>query len=606
MTKRFSKFLYILAGARKKLVLLLFMAALTSVLETFGVGLIGPFLSLAATPDSVHSTPILKDVYVHLGLQSSHQFIPVLGIFIVVLFCVKSAAYILTNAYICKVSFEQKKRLIARMMDAYLKAPYVFLLKKDTASIIQNITLETAVFTQEYMLPFLTACVNLLITAILLLLLAQTNLSLLVMILGILLSVFLIFECFGYQIREWGRVRSQADREMIRSIQHSFGGLKETRIIGCESYFQKQIYDHSRDWARAVTRFRTAKMIFPVLIQTFLIISVVIFVCISFSASGQNPQELTSVMAVFATASLRLIPSANNLINSVSSLHNSGHAVDIIYADLKEIDKIEKTGRSTKPSVRSKEIPALISPNKDYNSAIAFTRQISLQDIFYSYPDAGEQTIKGISLSIKKGESIALIGKSGAGKTTLVDILLGLLEPQQGDISVDGVSIYNNLRSWQNLIGYIPQSIFLTDDTMVRNIAFGIPDDQVDYDRLHSAIEAAQLTELLEQLPYGMHTKVGERGVRLSGGQRQRVGIARALYHEREILVLDEATAALDNTTERLVNDAIKSLAGTKTLIIIAHRLSTVEHCDRIYLLDQGRIAKSGSYQEVVLGSTPV
>jgi ABC-type bacteriocin/lantibiotic exporter with double-glycine peptidase domain len=581
------------------------MAALTSVLETFGVGLIGPFLSLAANPDSVHTTPILKQFYEQLRLESSQEFIPVLGVFIIALFCIKSIAYILTNAYLCKVSFDQKKKLVSRMMDAYLKAPYVFLLQKNTASIIQNITLETAVFTQEYMLPFLTGCVNLLITAILLLLLAQTNFLLLLMILGILVTVFLIFECFGFQIRDWGKIRSDSDREIIRAIHHSFGGLKETRVIGCEPYFQEQIHEYSEDWARAVTRFRTSKMIFPVLIQTCLIIAVIVFVCMSFVSSGQNSQELTSVMAVFATASLRLIPAANQFVNSISSMQNSSHAVDIIYADLKEIEHIEKASRSGKTVSAPRSFPVLVTPKKMGNSAIAFNRQIDLQNIFYSYPEAEEETIKGISLSIRKGESIALIGKSGAGKTTLVDILLGLLEPQKGDICVDGVSIYNHLRSWQNLIGYIPQSIFLTDDMMVRNIAFGVPDDQVDYNRLYRAIEAAQLTELIGQLQHGVHTKVGERGVRLSGGQRQRVGIARALYHEREILVLDEATAALDNATERLVNDSIKSLAGKKTVIIIAHRLSTVEHCDRIYQLDRGRIAKSGSYQEVVLGSTP-
>ncbi|MFM6898570.1 MAG: ATP-binding cassette domain-containing protein, partial [Microcystis panniformis] len=211
-----------------------------------------------------------------------------------------------------------------------------------------------------------------------------------------------------------------------------------------------------------------------------------------------------------------------------------------------------------------------------------------------------EPALNNISLSLKKGESIALIGKSGAGKTTLVDVILGFLIPESGDIQVDGVSIYQDIRSWQNLIGYIPQSIFLTDDTIERNIAFGVPDSLIDKERLQQAISSAQLTELVEQLPNGIKTEVGERGVRLSGGQRQRVGIARALYHEREILVLDEATSALDNETEKLVSQSIQALSGMKTLIVIAHRLTTVEYCDRVYLMDRGIITKSGSYKEVV------
>ncbi|MEO1673567.1 MAG: ATP-binding cassette domain-containing protein, partial [Cyanobacteria bacterium J06631_2] len=215
--------------------------------------------------------------------------------------------------------------------------------------------------------------------------------------------------------------------------------------------------------------------------------------------------------------------------------------------------------------------------------------------------DSSVEAISDMSLVVNRGESIALIGKSGAGKTTLVDLILGLLTPQSGDIKVDGKSIYENLRGWQNLIGYIPQSIFLIDDSLERNIAFGAPDHLIDRNRLDVAIEAAQLTKVVGNLPHGIKTQLGERGVLLSGGQRQRVGIARAIYHEREILVLDEATAALDNETEGLITQSIRSLGGNKTMIHIAHRLTTVEHCDRIYLLDQGRIIKSGSYEDVVM-----
>ncbi|MER3475745.1 MAG: ABC transporter ATP-binding protein, partial [Leptolyngbya sp. ERB_1_2] len=212
-----------------------------------------------------------------------------------------------------------------------------------------------------------------------------------------------------------------------------------------------------------------------------------------------------------------------------------------------------------------------------------------------------QTALNQISLEIPKGKSIALIGRSGAGKTTLVDLILGLLIPDAGDIRVDGRSIYTDLRAWQNMLGYIPQSIFLTDDTIERNIAFGVPDHEIDQEKLQNAVRSAQLESLIEQLPEGLQTSVGERGARLSGGQRQRVGIARALYFEREILVLDEATSALDTETEQLVTEAIRSLAGTKTMIIIAHRLSTIQHCDRVYYLEQGQVAKAGSYEEVVV-----
>ena len=299
-------------------------------------------------------------------------------------------------------------------------------------------------------------------------------------------------------------------------------------------------------------------------------------------------------MSIFAVASIRLIPSISQLSSAFGALKNASYSLDKLYFDLKELEKI---GGSKSLDLLNNSSEGSIASS----IAMPFENEIVLDRVTYRYPNASETAIKDISLSIKKGQSIALIGKSGSGKTTLVDVILGLLTPESGNISVDGSSIYHDVRSWQNLIGYIPQSIFLLDTTIEGNIAFGVSDDLIDPERMNKAIHAAQLAELVEQLPDGIKTTVGERGVRLSGGQRQRIGIARTLYHEREILVLDEATSALDNETEILVSEAIKSLSGTKTMIIIAHRLTTVEHCDSIYLMDKGRIVKSGSYREVVL-----
>jgi ATP-binding cassette, subfamily B, bacterial PglK len=318
---------------------------------------------------------------------------------------------------------------------------------------------------------------------------------------------------------------------------------------------------------------------------------------------GQRPQELTAVLSIFAVASIRMFPATSALLSGIITVRTSKYIVDKIYLDLKEVEGKEKSDR---------KFSDVSSPGKNNRAPqldrkpMAFLTEVVLSQISYSYPEATKPSVQNICLTLKRGQAIALIGKSGAGKTTLVDVILGLLRPQAGDLTVDGVSVYDDLRQWQNLIGYIPQSIFLMDDTLERNIAFGVPDEQIDTARLLKAIEAAQLSQLVDELADGINTQLGERGVRLSGGQRQRIGIARALYHEREILVLDEATAALDNETERLVNDSIKALSGQKTLIIIAHRLTTVKHCDRIYLMEQGKISKEGSYAEIVLGESTV
>lgn len=601
MLKQMQKFLYIVSESRKKLVVLFLMSIATSVLEAFGVGLIGPFIGIASNPSSIESIPLFKQIYTYLDFSSYKQFVIFIGLFTTVAFCIKSVALIITNSYTFKITYNQKKTLVSRMMDAYLKAPYTFFLDKNTSDIIQKISIETTNFAQEYMMSLLTGVVNFLTIVFLLGLLAKTNLILLAAISAVILLVLAAFSRLSARFKLWGRARTQADGDMIRAVNHSLGGLKETRIIGCEPYFQEKISVYGQNWVSAVTLFRTSRMVFPIIIQTSLIVVIILFICGSLFFVEQNLEDITSIMAIFAAASLRLIPAINNFINSISSINNNGHIVDVIYYDLKEIETLNEAGNDRTESSRSVELSRTSeSDSLSRRKSMIFSRSIKIMQVTYRYPESAKDVVRDISINLAKGESIALIGKSGAGKTTLVDIILGLLTPQSGDISVDGVSIYTNLRAWQDLVGYIPQSIFLMDDTIERNIAFGVPDELISHERLYEAIKAAQLSEFIDGLPNGINTPMGERGVRLSGGQRQRIGIARALYHQREILVLDEATAALDNDTEQMVTEAINALAGKKTLIIIAHRLSTIRQCDRIYELNNGQLSRSGSYREVV------
>ena len=604
MLAYFSKVLYVLEGKRKGILLLLLIFTLTSVLEAVGVGLIGPFLQIASNPKSIHQIPLLDWFYSQLALENSSQFIPILGITIAIIFCLKSSLYFLSWVSIYQYSSKLKQSLIIKLLNAYLTVPYAFHLRRNTASLVKNILIETSTFAGSCILPLLKAAVNFIVLFFLFIVLAKTDLLLLAEILGILLPIFILFNLLGNKFKRWGKMQSESKKEMIRILNHGLGGLKETRVIGCESYFQQQMAQEAQQFAVAESLFSSSQMLPRILIETALIVFVMLFISLSIIFSEQNMQEITGIMGVFGVASMRLIPAITMLLNSINQLRNSDYALNMLYLDLKEINS-QRIGRSTRNQF-DLVANSSVDLKQHQDLAITFNERIKLEDITYSYDNSSQSAIKNVSLKIEKGQSIALIGKSGSGKTTLVDIMLGLLEPQTGDIKADGVSIYNNLRSWQNTVGYIPQSIFLIDDTVESNIAFGVPDREIDPERIKRSIKAAQLEELIAQLPQGIKTEVGERGVRLSGGQRQRIGIARALYHEREILVLDEATAALDNETERLVSESIRSLAGTKTLIIIAHRLSTVEHCDRIYLLDRGRIIKSGSYQEVVVETMSV
>jgi ATP-binding cassette, subfamily B, bacterial PglK len=597
MVNYLSKILYVLPGSKVGLVWLLLLFVFTSVLEALGIGLIGPFLAIASNPESIERNRWLSLAYSYLNLQSTAQFISILGLSISTIFVVKSALNFFAKTYVIKYSFDQKGQLCLKLLNAYLSVPYTFHLSRNTSGLIKNIIVETNKFSTACLVPLLNTIANLVVMGVLLALLFHTSPLFLGLILAILLPVFLVFTKLGGLFRRWGQQSSDSQKEIIRIINHSLGGIKETHVIGCEPYFEKQMEKQIHLLEKSKTLFHASQLLPRMTIETLLVISIVAFVCL-FSMS-QSEQELASVLGVFAIASVRLIPTASQLIQGLGQMQNSAYAVDMLYLDLKELEKVEEANHSSRRRIGSEKRKFGDSESRDH--LMPFNDQINLRQITYSYPHVSSPAVDSVCLTLKKGQSVALIGRSGAGKTTLVDIILGLLKPDQGDICVDGVSIYDDLRSWQNLVGYIPQSIFLTDDTIERNIAFGVPDQSIDSEKLNQAIKAAQLEELIDQLPDGIRTPVGERGVRLSGGQRQRIGIARALYHGREILVLDEATSALDNETEGLVTESIQSLSGQKTMIIIAHRLSTIEHCDCVYMMDKGRVVKSGSYQEVVL-----
>lgn len=596
MVGYFQKFLYVFSGHQRQLIWLVSIFLLTSLLEAFGIGLIGPFLNLAGDPGKVvRESDVLGRIYQIFGFSSLEKFVLWFGIFIIVIFLIKGAIYFLSKRYSYKVLFDQRAAVQERLFNTYLLAPYDFHLTRNTADYINKITNETHRFCFMVSLPMVESVSHIIVVATLLVLMAKTNILLLTVSLAALLPAFVVFSFLIKRLKQWGKLSTIARGETIKAVNHGLGGIKETRVFGCENYFRKELEEHVHEEARVEILFQSAQFVPRTMIETLLITAIVGFVCVSQLLIGQDFQAAIASMGVFAVASLRLIPAASNLAECIGRLRNSAHSLDMMYLDLKEIENNEFSKYSNPSLLKS-------SPHiSNKKNSAGFSENLQISDIFYQYPSSPKPSLLGVSMEIKRGESIGLIGQSGAGKTTLVDVILSLLVPQSGDIFLDGKSIYSDLSRWRNLVGYIPQSIFLTDDTIEKNIAFGVSKAEIDSERLWYAIKAAQLEELVQDLPNGIDTAVGERGVRLSGGQRQRIGIARALYHQREILVLDEATSALDNETERLISESIRALAGSKTLIIIAHRLSTIEHCDRIYVLDKGTVARSGTYADVVL-----
>ncbi|MGF1491689.1 MAG: ABC transporter ATP-binding protein [Microcoleaceae cyanobacterium] len=592
-----SRFFYVLPAKKSRLFILLCLFIFVSSLEVVGIGLIGPFITLATDPEKISQIPFLNWAYLNFGFSNYNQFIALVGIGIIIVFCFKSVLSWFVQTYVFKFSYLQRKELIARLMRAYISSPYTFFISKNSAEIVTKVHGLSNQFANSVLSTLLTSAANSITILAISLMLCLVSQVAVLSLLFVALPLMLLMSVFKSRTNHWGKELYESSKEIHRQINHGLGGFKETRVIGCGKYFEEQCIYQAQRYADASIGFYGFKLLPRFIVEAALVIFLVGFTSVSL-LFGQDVQSLTSVLSIFALAAIRLIPAISNLASGMTALRSSSYALNQLYLDLKELESatskdslqhsVSLEDRLEAAYLKSGQVPRL-------------GQEIVLDQVTYSYPQATEPALTEISLKIRRGESIALIGKSGAGKTTLVDVILGLLTPQSGDIQVDNQSIYNDLRSWQDMIGYIPQSIFLIDDTLERNIAFGVPDHLIDQNRLNQAIEIAQLREVVDQLPQGVRTSVGERGVMLSGGQRQRVGIARALYHERDILVLDEATSALDNETEGLVTEAIKSLSGMKTMIIIAHRLTTVEHCDCIYLMQKGTIVDSGSYQEVVL-----
>lgn len=598
--KFIPKLLYVFPSKSSILVPWFLAFVFSSILEIVGIGIVGPFIGLASNPNLIYENLWISKVYDSLKFSEINYFVAFLGFVVVVIFLIKSFISWSIQSRIFKFSYLQREKLIARLMHGYLEAPYTVYLNKNSAQIIQNILIQTSTFADSIINPLLNAASNTVaILAISFLLCLVSPLAVLSLIF-ISVPLFLLLNLFKEKVKHWGKELHEANLGIIRGVNHSLGGFKETRIIGCGSYFAGETLHFAHLYAEASLRVFAFKLCPRFLVEILLVVFVVGFTAISLLLN-QDMQKLTPTLSIFAVASIRLIPSFTGVANSINVLRGSSYSLGQLYLDLKELETERMEVLSHRRSLAHGQVNGFQEAG---NHSVQFKKEISLDRLEYRYPSASNNAIDGVFLSIPKGQSIAIIGRSGAGKTTLVDVVLGLLVPQEGDIQVDGVSIYDNLRSWQDLVGYIPQSIFLIDDTIERNIAFGVPDQLIDVERLYKAIDAAQLTEVVANLPDGIKTRVGERGVMLSGGQRQRVGIARALYHEREILVLDEATSALDNETESLVTESIKLLSGIKTMIIIAHRLTTVEHCDQVYVMEKGRIVRSGTYKEVVLGDS--
>jgi ATP-binding cassette, subfamily B, bacterial PglK len=585
MGKLVKKLFYLFSDREKIQIGLIFLLMLIGAgLETLGVGLIPAFVALLGNPEIIEQQKTLNWLYIQSG-ATSHQ------IFLLWVSTALLAIYLIKNIYLALLTYwqyyflyEKQISLSSRLLRAYLNSSYTFHLQRNSADLVRNVTSEVPQIFAGVLIPMLILVTEIMVMSCIGILLAiaePVSSAIAAIFLGI--SIFWLNRTINKQMSGQGLIRQQQSGQMIQWVNQSLGGIKETKILGRETFFLKAFTKSTQAFGKANLFVGLATQLPNLFIDTVLIASVLLIVIFSL-AQGREIQSILPMLSLFAIAALRLMPSAKRIVSTITTIRYLKYTVDLIYQDLVSLETM-----SVSPTGKLPE-----------SSTDQLQQCIEMRNIHYQYPNATAPSLSEISLTITKGEAIAFIGTSGAGKTTIVDVILGLLTPSQGEILVDGKNILTNLASWQQQIGYIPQSIYLSDDTIRNNIAFGLASDEINEEQVWAAIKASQLEELIHSLPDQLDTLVGERGVRLSGGQRQRIGIARALYHDPEVIIMDEATAALDNTTEREFMRALESMTGQKTMIMIAHRLSTVKNCDRLYLMQSGKIICSGTYNELL------
>jgi ABC-type multidrug transport system fused ATPase/permease subunit len=560
-------------GERRRWAALLPVAVVTAALEALAAAAVFGLVAVLGDPTRAASSPLLS----RLGAHSSR---PVLGALLVVMaLYVGRSAWLAAGTWVRhRVVGKSAVSLAGRMLLTYLTAPYAFHLRNDSASLIRKTTdaVERALgaFLASWVVLVTELCV---VGGILVVLLVTAPLVGLVVVPTVAALVLIPLGLTRSLAGRWGREVQTAHEAVLRSLQSSLGAVKEVKLTGRERFFHDVVATQQHALWRLRQRQSLLGDLLRVAVETTFVLGLLL-VGVVLVLVGSAETSSLPLLGLYAYASFRVIPSANRLLLHVNGIRFGRAAVRDLYAD-------------------TRRLADGIPPDR---GDLPFTAAVAFEDVAYTYEDDRGWALRDVDLVIRRGECLGLVGPSGAGKSTLVDLLLGVLEPTRGRLTVDGRDIRVGLRSWQSRIGYVPQTPFFLDDTLRRNIAFGFPDAEIDESRLDAALRTARLDDLVASLPSGLDTRVGERGVRLSGGERQRVAIARSLYREPEVLVLDEATAALDSLSEREVQEAIDRLRGHTTVVVIAHRLSTVRGCDRLVYIAEGRVAGVGAWDDLL------
>ena len=581
----FKKLLFLLTPhERKRAGLLLIMIFIMAILDMIGVASILPFMAVLTNPGLIETNIILNTIFQAssvFGIENNQQFLFALGIGVFIILLISLAFKALTNYAQLRFIQMREYSISKRLIEGYLHQPYSWFLNRHSADLGKTILSEVAQVIGGGLRPYLELIAKgvVAIVLIILLILANPKLALIVSV-SIGSAYGLIFYFIRGFLNQIGKKRLESNKLRFMALNDAFGAIKEVKVGGLEQIYVKNFSDPGKIFALTRALSQVISKLPRFFLEAIAFGGIILIILYMMSQTGSFNNAIP-ILSLYVFAGYRLIPALQTIYSSITELTFISPSLDKLYEDIKNLRQLNKS---------------------QDQGVLKFDKTIDLKNVYYNYPNESRNALKDISISINAKSTVGLVGATGSGKTTTVDILLGLLKTKKGSLEVDGKVITNlNTRSWQRSIGYVPQQIYLSDDTVVANIAFGVDPKDVNHADIEKAVKIANLHQfVMEELPKQYQTTIGERGVRLSGGQRQRIGIARALYHNPQVLILDEATSALDNQTEKAVMDAVNNLSKNITIIMIAHRLSTVKKCDQIFLLEKGQLKAQGSFGELI------
>lgn len=579
--------LFAMLHGRERLyfLLLLVMITVSGVIDMIGVASILPFLSVLADPAVIDEQPRLAMIYDLLEPRDTRQFLFLLGIVIFVIIVLGTAFKLFTMYALARFSHMRRFQIGQRLLAGYLRQPYVWFVSRHSSELVKTVLQEVDQMVGSALVPALKILAQAVTILFLLVLLIVVEPTVALGALGAIgLSYAGIFLFVRRLMLRIGHDRVTSNTGRFRVAGEALNGIKDVKLMGLEENYMRAFRPPARAHARTLMTEQVVTELPRYALEALTFGGMIALILVLLRNSDGTLSGVLPVLGLFAVAGLRMLPAVQNIYHSATQLRVGLAVLNVVHDDLL---RLENTGSSFENPSRER---------------LPLNDRIRLQGACYSYPDTEHAVLDELDLEIRAKSTVGIVGGTGAGKTTVIDVILGLLELDSGKLCIDGVELTrDSLRDWQNNIGYVPQQIFLTDDTVAANIAFGVPHDRIDMEAVERASRLANLHEFVTtQLKNGYHQMVGERGIRLSGGQKQRIGIARALYHDPEVLVFDEATSALDNITERAIMEAVASFSHSKTIIMIAHRLTTVEACDEIFLLERGRCVDRGTYTELV------